>query len=88
MKRTILYLPFIVILSLFATACGATPTPETIVETAVSEVIETPTAEHPRRNQPLRPQQSQPLHPQRNQPLHPQKKHLPKKWDRQTNRRW
>jgi sugar lactone lactonase YvrE len=45
MNRTILYLLFIVVLSLFATACGATPTPETIVETAVSEVIETPTAE-------------------------------------------
>ncbi len=45
MKRTILYLPFIVILALFATACGARPTPETIVEAAVSEVIETRTAE-------------------------------------------
>ncbi len=45
MKRTILYLLFIVILSLFATACGATPTPETIIETTVSEVIETPTTE-------------------------------------------
>jgi sugar lactone lactonase YvrE len=45
MNRTILYLPFIVILSLLATACGATPTPETIIETAVSKVIETPTAE-------------------------------------------
>jgi len=35
MKRTILYLPFIVILSLFATACGVISAPTPVSETTV-----------------------------------------------------